>query len=165
MKRRTNMAAYCTKIAQSILDNREDAEECISDVWLNAILPQRPSRLRPFLAKITRNLALNRYKAQSAEKRGGGTMELVLDELSECLPSEESVEKAVEGQELNRLIHQILEGCSVRDRDVFLRRYFFVETTKEIAGRYHLKESNILMILSRTRQKLKEFLKKEGFAP
>lgn len=160
--------AYCAKIANSILNDPEDTEECVSDVWLrtwNAIPPQRPGRLRPFLAKITRNLAFNRYKARSAEKRGGGAMELVLDELAECLPAEETVEQVLEGRELEELIRRFLKGCSPRDRDVFLRRYFFVESVQEIARRYRLRESNVLVILSRTRQKLKDFLNKEGYAP
>ena len=80
--------AYCFTIADHILNNAEDSEECVNDTWLhawNAMPPQRPNALRMFLARITRNLSVNRFNARSAEKRGGGEIILVLDELADCL--------------------------------------------------------------------------------
>ena len=87
---------YCFAIADHILNNTEDSEECVNDTWLhvwNAIPPQKPNVLRMFLAKITRNLSVNRFKARSAEKRGGGEILLVLDELADCLAGETDVER------------------------------------------------------------------------
>ena len=95
--------AYCFTIAENILHNTEDSEECVNDTWLhawNAMPPQRPSVLRMFLAKITRNLSFDRFHAQTAEKRGGGEIPLVLDELAECLASKTDVEAAYEDREL-----------------------------------------------------------------
>ena len=83
--------AYCFAIADNILHNEEDSEECVNDTWLNAwnaMPPQRPTKLRLFLAKITRNLSFNRFQAQGAKKRGGGEINLVLDELAECIAHE-----------------------------------------------------------------------------
>ena len=87
--------AYCFAIADNILHNKEDSEECVNDTWLNAwnaMPPQKPTKLQMFLAKITRNLSFNRFNARSAEKRGGGEIVLVLDELAECLARETDVE-------------------------------------------------------------------------
>ena len=95
--------AYCFAIADNILRNKEDSEECVNDTWLNAwnaMPPQKPTKLQMFLAKITRNLSFNRFNARSAEKRGGGEIVLVLDELAECLAGESDVESEYEAREL-----------------------------------------------------------------
>ena len=158
--------AYCFSIADNILHNHEDAEECVNDTWLNAwnaIPPQRPTRLRLFLARITRNLSFNRFHARVAGKRGGGEMTVVLDELAECLASESDVERDYEYQELGRSLHQFVQGLPERDANVFIRRYFFTETMSVIAERYDLTEKNVSVILTRTRKKLKLHLIKEGY--
>lgn len=158
--------AYCLQLANSILDNEQDSEEMVNDTWLrawNTIPPQRPNVLRLYLAKITRNLSFSRYRAMTAEKRGGGQMELTLDELSQCVSTGETPEASVELKELTVSIQRLLETLTARDRHIFIRRYFFVDTTAEIAQRYDLKESNVLMILARTRKKLKTHLMKEGY--
>ena len=88
---------YCFAIANHILRNYQDSEECVNDTWLNAwnaIPPQKPKAFQIFLAKITRNLSFNRFNARSAQKRGSGEIDLVLDELAECLSSESDVEKS-----------------------------------------------------------------------
>ena len=95
---------YCAAIARNILDDGRDAEECVNDTWLaawNAMPPHRPARLSTFLGKLTRNLSFNRYKAQRADKRGGGQLPLVLDELGECVSGREDVEGAVDRKELS----------------------------------------------------------------
>lgn len=158
--------AYCYSIANGILHSAEDARECVNDAWLrawNAIPPQHPRCLRMFLAKITRNLAFDRFKREHAHKRGSGEIQLALDELEECVPAQSDVEGEVLSQELRRGIDAFLRGISQQKRDVFLRRYFYVESTGAIAARYGLKESSVLMILSRTRKELKTYLEKEGF--
>lgn len=157
--------AYCFKIANNILYNLEDAEECVNDTWFhawNAIPPKRPNKLALFLAKITRNLAFNRFNTRTAKKRGSGEIVLVLDELAECLPSESNVENECETKELGQHVQWFVRTLSERDGNVFVRRYFFTDSVKDIAERYGLTENNIMVILSRTRKKLKKYLMKEG---
>ena len=158
--------AYCFAIADNILQNKEDSEECVNDTWLNAwnaIPPQKPTKLQMFLAKITRNLSFNRFNARSAEKRGGGEIVLVLDELAECLVSGADVEAAYEAVELEQCICRFVRTLPERDRNVFVRRYFFTEPMPAIAQRYSLTVNNATVILSRTRKKLKTELMKEGY--
>ena len=157
--------AYCFAIAENILHNAEDSEECVNDTWLhawNAIPPQRPDTLRMFLAKITRNLAFNRFRARNARKRGGGEMALVLDELGECLGGADA-EAAYEAKELRQCIRRFVRALPERERNVLVRRYFFAESAADIAKRYGLRENNVMVILSRTRRKLKAHLLKEGY--
>ncbi len=157
---------YCFTVANNILGNREDAEECVNDTWLrtwNAIPPHRPVWLKSFLAKITRNLALDRYTAKNADKRGGGETELVLEELSECIAGRETSESRFEAKELEECIGRFVKELPERDGNIFMRRYFFMEPTAETAKKFGMKESNVLLILSRTRKKLKAHLIKEGF--
>ena len=157
---------YCFAIADNILHNTEDSEECVNDTWLhawNAMPPQKPNVLRMFLAKITRNLSVNRFKARSAEKRGGGEILLVLDELADCLAGETDVEGEYEGRELEQCIRRFVRGLPERDGNVFVRRYFFTEPVAAVAERYGLTENNVMVILSRTRKKLRLKLAKEGY--
>lgn len=158
--------AYCFTIANNILHSKEDSEECVNDTWLNAwnaIPPQKPSKLQMFLAKITRNLSLNRFIARTAEKRGSGEIMFVLDELAECLASESDVEDTYEFKELGQCIRLFVRGLPERDGNVFVRRYFFTESVAVIAKRYGLTENNVMVILSRVRKKLKTHLIKEGY--
>ena len=156
---------YCRSIAWNILQNHEDSEECVSDTWLrawNAMPPQRPRVLRQFLAKITRNLSLDRFRAGHAQKRGSGEVPLALEELKECVGSGDPATDA-ERKLLEELIGQFLQQLSQRDRGVFLRRYFYIESHKDIAARYGMKETNVRLCLSRTRQRLREYLRKEDY--
>ena len=156
---------YCRSIAWNILQNHEDSEECVSDTWLrawNAMPPQRPRVLRQFLAKITRNLSLDRFRAGHAQKRGCGEVSLALEELKECVGTGDPATDA-ERKLLEELIGQFLQQLSQRDRGVFLRRYFYMESRKDIAARYGMKETNVRLCLSRTRQRLREYLRKEDF--
>lgn len=158
---------YCFTLANSILHNDQDAEETVSDTYLkawNAIPPKRPGIFKMFLAKITRNLAFSRWRAYSAEKRGGGEMELVLEELEGCLAAPSGVEDAMNAKELARTIRAFLDTLPEREQDIFLRRYFFVEESETIARRYGMKPATVLRTLSRTRMKLKRYLLKEGYA-
>lgn len=158
---------YCFSLANSILNDRQDAEETVSDTYLkvwDTIPPKRPNVLKLFLAKITRNLAFSRWRKYTAEKRGGGEMELVLEELTGCLAAPGSVEDRMNGQELAKTIRTFLDTLPVREQDIFLRRYFFVEESETIARRYGMKPATVLRTLSRTRQKLKHYLTQEGYA-
>ena len=157
-------ADYCYGIIFRLLEDRELSEEALSDVWLaiwNAIPPTRPARLRPYLAKTARNIAVDYIKHERAQKRDG--MTVLLDELAECVSAPGTPEETVMVEELGTAIDRFLAAQSRRDRSVFLCRYYFAETTSEIAARYSLRESNVLVILSRMRKKLKKFLKQEGY--
>lgn len=158
--------SYCFSIARNILHSNEDSEECVSDTWIktwNSIPPTIPARLRIFLGKITRNLSFDRYRASHSEKRGGGEISLVLDELAEVVAGSQNVSDRFEQKELVGAINEFLHGLSERDCNIFIRRYFYSEDTDSIAERYKLKESNILMILSRIRKKLQTYLKEEKY--
>lgn len=160
--------AYCYWLANDILSSREDAEECVSDTWLRAwdtMPPQRPVRLKLYLARITRNLSFDRYRAARTQKRGAGETALALEELEQCLTGSTGVESLVEAAELEKSINKFLGTLPERERNIFLRRYFYVEATAEIARKYRLRESNVFMILSRTRRKLRTHLQKEGYIP
>ncbi len=158
--------AYCFRVADAILKNREDSEECVNDTWLrawNAIPPAYPDCLRMFLAKITRNLSFNRYRRDRAVKRGGGEIELVLEELGECVSDGSDMEGQILARELGRTITDFVYGLSLREGNIFVRRYFFAERVEEIALRYGLKENHVSVILSRTRKALRAYLEKEGY--
>lgn len=157
---------YCRAVAYNILRSREDSEECVNDTWMNAwesMPPRRPSCLSAFLGKLTRNLALNRYKLLRADKRGGGQVTLALEELGECAASTRSEAEGVEDRELiTAVLDDFLASLPRRDRMVFVRRYWYFSSVAEIAEDYRLGESNVKMILSRSREKLRRALEKEG---
>ena len=156
---------YCYSIANRILANREDSEETVSDTFLktwHSIPPHRPDFLKLFLAKITRNLSLDRFRAGHAQKRGSGEVPLALEELKECVRTGDPATEA-ERTLLAKLIDRFLQTLPQRDRGVFLRRYFYMESHKDIAVRYGMKEANVRLCLSRTRQKLVLFLREEDF--
>lgn len=158
---------YCFTLANSILHNGQDAEETVSDTYLrawNTIPPKRPNVFQMFLAKITRNLAFSRWRKYTAEKRGGGEMELVLEELESCIAAPDTVEDRLSGKELAKAIRTFLNTLPAREQDIFLRRYFFVEESAVIAQRYGMKPATVLRTLSRTREKLKRYLTQEGYA-
>ena len=157
---------YCYSIANRILNSEEDSEETVSDTyWLTwkSIPPHRPNFLKLFLAKVTRNLAFTRWRKLSAVKRGGGETNLVLEELAGCIPGTEQIDDELNAKELVRTIRAFLDTLPERDQDIFLRRYFFVEDAEGIAVRYGMKRTNVNVILSRTRNKLKTYLTQEGY--
>ena len=156
---------YCYSIAYHILHEREDSEECVNDTWLrawNTIPPTRPARLSLFLGTITRNLSFDRWKRKHAAKRGSGEMDVVLDELAECVPDKSSTEEIVEERELQRQINQFLGTLREKDRNIFLRRYWYAEEYSEIARRYGLNLNTVKTTLFRVRGKLKAYLEQEG---
>lgn len=158
--------SYCFSVANQILRSAEDSEETVSEtLWKtwNSIPPQYPNFLKLFLAKITRNLAFTRWRKRSAEKRGGGELELALEELAGCIPGREQVDDQLNLQELSKSIRCFLAALPEREGNIFLRRYFFVEDADTIAEHYHMKRANVNVILSRTRVKLKSYLKQEGY--
>lgn len=159
--------SYCFSVANAVLSNRDDSEECVNSTWLkawNTIPPQKPNVLKMYFAKITRNTALSAYRKRTAQKREYGEFEASLEELKECLSSKESVEQQIDKENLNKAVNSFLKSLNNRDCSVFLRRYFYSDSVRNIAVRYSLSESNTLSILFRTRKKLREYLIKEGFS-
>lgn len=157
---------YCYSVANRILNSKEDSEETVSDtLWQawNSIPPQRPNYLKLFLAKIARNKAFTRWRKLSAAKREGGETELVLEELAGSIPGSEQIDDQLNVKELTRVIQTFLDTLPERDQDIFLQRYFFIEDADTIATRYGLKRTNVNLILSRTRSKLKTYLTQEGY--
>ena len=157
--------AYCHAIARNILGSREDAEECVWGTWLgawNAMPPKRPNYLRLFFAKITRNLAFHRYEAARAEKRGGGNLELCLEELSGVAGTGGDPATAAEARALTEAVNAFLRKLPEREAGIFLRRYFFSESAKTIARRYGISANAVNVSLSRTRKRLRAHLGEEG---
>lgn len=163
----TKYGAYCFAVADNILNNREDSGECVNDTWLyawNVIPPKCPDILRLFFAKITRNLSIDKLRKRTSKKRGEGELELALEELEECVPDKgSSVEEALDEKQLSVVIDEFLRTIPQRDRQFFLRRYFFTEAVSKIAARFKVSENIVSVSLHRTRAKLKSHLEKEGF--
>ena len=153
-------------IAWNLLRSREDSEECVTDTYLRAweaIPPTRPGAFRTWLGQITRNLSLDRWKSRRAEKRGGGT-ELLLSELEDCLPGPGGPERMVEDQELAEALSAFLRELSREGRAMFLRRYWYGESTAEIARALGCGEGKVKSSLFRSRKALRAYLEKEGIA-
>ena len=157
---------YCTSIAINILGNREDAEECVNDTYMNAwnsMPPHRPNILSTFLGKITRNLSLNRYKHNTADKRGGGELPVVLDELSDLVSGKDDVEQESEHKELVKSIDAFLDTLSPEKRSIFISRYWYTDSISEIAVRHGMNDGAVSMTLNRLRLKLHNYLLERGF--
>lgn len=158
--------SYCKSIARNILNNEEDAEECVNDTYLNAwnSMPEHwPEQLATFLGKITRNLSFNKYKHNHAEKRGGGEITLVLDELEDCVSDNENVGQSIDRQELAKAISSFVRGLSTRKRNIFIRRYWYADPVSKIAADYGMTQGSVSKALERTRKQLKSYLTERGF--
>lgn len=150
-------------VSYQILRSHQDAEECVNDTYIrawNAIPPTKPTFLGAFLLKITRNLSLSAYKAARAEKRGGGQVEALTQELSDCITG--NPERLLEAAELSRLLDRFLRTLPQKERCVFLRRYWYADSISDIAARCHMASGTVKSSLHRTRHKLKRYLQEEG---
>lgn len=150
-------------LADRIVQNFEDAQECVSDTYLktwDTIPPQRPNYFFAYLAKICRNFALGVLDWKSAAKRKGEVVSLTA-EMETCIP-DPAHERRLEGEELGEILNRFLESLSYDNRVIFLRRYWYLDTVAEIAHRYGMSESKVKTQLHRTRTKLHSFLEKEG---
>ena len=157
---------YCTSIANNILGNHEDAEECVIDTYLNtwnSIPPHRPKMLSTFIGKIVRNLAFNRYKRNHADKRGGGEITAVLDELAGCVSGNDDVEHAYEYKELVAAINDFLTTLPAEKRNIFVCRYWYTDSISDIAARFDMTYSAVSMMLNRLRTKLHNYLIERGY--
>lgn len=148
----------CMQVAYNVLDNREEAEECVNDTYLNvwdSIPPARPDNLRAFICKITRNISLNRLKYNTAQKRSPGSL-ISLSDL------DEKIGAAPDYEELGDILDRFLRTEKPESRIIFMRRYWFMDSIEEIAMMYNYSESKVKSLLYRTRGRLEKFLKKEG---
>ena len=156
---------YCKSIADNILPDRRDGEECVNDALLaawNSIPPNKPENLKAYLGKLTRAKALDILRKNNAEKRVDAAALVPFDELEEAL-GVNTVEDAVTQSELSRIISEFLHGQSAAERKVFVRRYWYCDSVSDICARYGYGKSKVLMMLKRCRGKLAERLKKEGY--
>ena len=158
--------SYCGAIARNVLGNESDAEECVNDTWLSAwrsIPPNRPTRFSVFLGKLTRNLAFNQYKRDRRYKRYGGELDIVLDELEECVSDGDGVEQTYDRRELVGAVNEFLGLLTEKQRDIFVRRYWYTESVDGIARRWGVSGAAVSMILRRLRIKLKDHLTERGY--
>ncbi|HAG14469.1 MAG TPA: RNA polymerase subunit sigma-70 [Ruminococcus sp.] len=162
----THYGKLCFRLAKDILKSNEDTEECVSDTLLKVwetIPPQHPNSLRAYLVTITRRIAISKYRAQTAQKRGGTQFAEALDELQETLASDENVSAVVEQRELTQALEHFLDTLPPRNQKVFMQRYYLAESIQTIAEKNNMSQSAVKLSLFRTRQKLNAHLRKEGF--
>ena len=152
---------YCITVAMNILASKADAEECVNDTWLKAwqsIPPAKPLDLKAFLGRITRNLSLDRFRAQRRQKRNRD-LEVAMEELSEAIPLPDDTQDSL----LKQLLGEFLSKTDPLNRRLFVGRYWHNYTVAKLARHYGLTENAVSHRLSRTRTALKEFLEKEGY--
>ena len=157
---------YCTRIAMSILNNREDAEECVNDTYLkawNSIPPNKPVMLSTFLGKIVRNLSFNKYKQIHSQKRGGYEITVILDELSEIVSGNESVDDNIIQNELTATIKRFILTLTKEKRYMFVRRYWYSDSIAVIANNCGKTANHVSVELNRIRKKLRKHLTEKGY--
>lgn len=153
---------YCFSVAYNVLHSHEDSNECVNDTWKsawNAMPPEKPNVLQSFLARITRNIAIDRYRRDSAQKRSA-EIEKTIDEYYECIPN--NAAPLDDELVLKQAINGFLSSLDTATRVIFMRRYWYSMSVKDIAKGMHLSEGHISVILHRTRNKFKDHLTKEG---
>ena len=162
---KTKYGRYCYAIAYNVLHDREDAEECENDTYLLAwdtIPPVKPKILSAFLGTITRRIALDKWRKDHADKRGGGDTFVSLCELEECVPSGKSIDDEMDAKHLAEVLSSFLRSLPETDRNLFLRRYWYFDSIEDIASRFGFGQSKVKMNLKRTKDKLRIYLEKEG---
>ncbi|MCM1488081.1 MAG: sigma-70 family RNA polymerase sigma factor [Firmicutes bacterium] len=158
--------AYCRTVAVNILDNDQDAEECVNDTLMrawNSIPPNNPNALGAYLAKITKNLALDKVQFLSREKRSGVEAVLSFDELEDFLSDENALESEIERHEIIEAVNDFLKRLPEKKRLIFIGRYWGCCKLSELGNRFGMSESSVSVYLGRIQKKLKEYLKKRGF--
>ena len=150
----------CHTLSYHIVGNRQDAEECVNDAYLgawNAIPPTRPNPLLSYIVKIVRNISLKIYWRKEAAKRSGHYT-IALAEIEGCIADQKTVEDEIEARELARIIGEFLDTLTLENRVIFMRRYWFADSYKDIAEFMGLSEKNISVRLTRIREKMKQYL-------
>ena len=154
--------AVCHNLSYNIVNNRQDAEECVNDAWLgawNSIPPQRPDPLRAYICRIVRNRSLKKLRTNSAIKRGS-QFEVSLSELEDCIP-DSSMDEQLSISELSAQINAFLAALPKDDRLMFVKRYWFSESISELADAFGITENNVSVRLSRIRGKLHQYLNRK----
>lgn len=162
----TRYGVYCGRIARNILQNEQDVEQALNDTYFKvwrSIPPERPEILPAFLARITRNTALSIYRRAHADKRGGGEVPLVLDELGDLASDNSSVESVAERHAVLEEIASFLKKQPKRTRMIFIMRYCELNSVSAVAAHFGISEGSVSVTLNRTRKKLRSHLKKEGY--
>ena len=157
---------YCFSIAKNILGNLDDANECVNDTFYkawNSIPPAKPRILSAFLGKITHDLAVDRWRKQTTIKRGNGQVHLALEELAECIPSNQNVDRMIEKKELEEAIHTFIHSLDQPEKNIFICRYWYCDEPTAIAMQYGMKAGSVRSQLHRTRKKLHVYLEERGF--
>ena len=152
------------KLSLNILGDVRDAEECAADTYLavwDSVPPKEPEHLKAYTLAIARNLSLDRYHANSAKKRNG-SYDLALSELEGCLAAAGDAQTELEARELAEAMNRFLSGLSREDRQLFVCRYYLAEPVKDIAARLKVKSGRVSLRLFRIREKLKNYLEREG---
>ena len=158
---------FLHRLSWNILRSHDDAEECVNDTYLrtwNAIPPARPAAFRAWLGRITRNLSLDRWKLSQAAKRGGDSVEVLLGELDDCIPTPRGTEQQLEDQAIAELISAFLRTLPQEQRLMFLGRYWYGESIADIAARLNCAQGKVKSSLFRTRKALQSYLEQEGVA-
>ena len=157
--------SMCASLATSIVFNLQDAEECVNDTYLalwSTIPPARPNVFSAFIAKITRNIAMKKITYLNAQKRSVKAT-ISFSELDECVKSADSMDNKVELEDLAKHLELFLCSIDYESRNMFLRRYWYFDSIKEIAKRFNVSESKVKSQLFRTRNKLRQYLIKKGY--
>lgn len=152
--------SFCAALARNILASVQDAEECVNDTWHRAWVtmpPQRPGSLRAYLGRIVRNLAIDRWRKNKAQKRGEG-LDVMLSELEGCLPGGTSPERELENREITRAIEGWLTTLSREERAIFLRRYWHAVPVAELAQSWGCTPNRMSQRLLRLRTSLRRYL-------
>ncbi len=157
---------YLMKLSYNILADWEDSKESVNDTYLSAwksIPPHRPSVLLTYLCKIARHVSIDAFRKRNSAKRQASEYALSLSELEDCASAGNTTEQEVDLRLLAKAIQGYLESLPEETRDVFIGRYFFLDSIREVAGYYGMSESKAKSMLYRTRIGLKKYLEKEGF--
>ena len=161
----TKYGNYCNSIAFNIINNQEDAEECVNEAYLktwNSIPPNKPNSLRTYVGKLVRNVTFDLYRKKTAIKRGSGQIDIVLNELGECVCEQSNPETELEKKQLENDINIFLDTLSKEKKAIFLRRYWYSESVSDIAKRYGMSENSVSVKLNRIRNKFKNYLLERG---
>ena len=150
----------CHNLSYNIVNSRQDAEECVNDAYLgawNAIPPTRPKPLLSYIVKIVRNISLKSYWKEEAAKRNS-SYTIAMQEIDGCIADKKTVDDEVEARELACIIEEFLDTLTAENRVIFMRRYWFADSYKDIAEFVGLSEKNISVRLTRIREKMKQYL-------
>ena len=158
--------AYLMKIARNILNDTEDSEESVNDTYLaawNSMPPQKPVVLSAYLGKITRRISISLFRKRNAAKRQGSEFALSISEVEEIMTDHTNPEKELEAKQLGELLNAFLRSLKPDERNTFIGRYYYMDPLKDVAGYCGMSEGKAKTVLFRTRQKLNDYLRKEGY--